>query len=345
MTTHRLRLPLAHPFTISRGTIHWQHSLLVELDDGRHRGWGEVTEDDFYGHTFASIEQSLRGLEAELPRYDDAPPEEVWDAMLEASGQDRFALSALDMAAHDLWGKRCGQPSWQRWGLAWEDVPASSFTIGLDSMERMVAKLREQPGWDIYKIKLGTGNDLEIVAALRRESEALFRVDANCAWTARQTIELAPRLAELGVEFIEQPLPHDAPPADQQRVFAESVLPVIADESCQVPNDVARCQGYFHGINVKLCKCGGLTPAARMLREARQRGMRTMVGCMVETAIGISGSSQLLPLLDYADLDGQVLLADSPTTGISVTGGSVARPQRPGNGGIWLPERAAEFLV
>lgn len=345
MHLYRVDLPLAHEFTIARGSIRTQPSLIVELEHEGVSGFGEVTENDFYGHTFSSMTASLNKLAPRLSEFLDRSPLEYWDELSEMLAGDMFALSAFDMAAHDLYAQRVGQPTWQTWGLQWENVPDSSFTIGIDQIDVMVAKLAEQPGWSIYKIKLGTPHDLEIVRELRRHTAATFRVDANCGWTPAETISNAHVLAELGVEFIEQPLPHTASSADKQLVYQESVLPIIADEDCQVAADVQRCHGLFHGVNVKICKCGGLTPALHMLREARALGMRTMVGCMVESHIGISGSAHLLPLLDYADLDGTVLLRDTPTTGVEIDRGQVRLTNRSGNGGQLIRERLQEFEI
>jgi L-Ala-D/L-Glu epimerase / N-acetyl-D-glutamate racemase len=195
----------------------------------------------------------------------------------------------------------------------------------------MVAKLNEFPGWPIYKIKLGTDRDLEIVRALRQHTNAIFRVDANCGWTAEQTIRNSFELKSLGVEFIEQPLKADQWDA-MRRVRAQSVLPIIADESCIVESDVERCAGVFHGINIKLVKCGGLTPARRMIAKARQLGLSVMVGCMTESTVGISAIAQLLPLLDYVDMDGAVLLAKDIADGVRLDRGRCLYPDRPGHG-------------
>lgn len=333
LTLHRLSLPLAHPFTISRGTVTDQSSLVVQLEGLGESGWGEVTANDYYGHTLDSIESSLAKVEPYLDRWAAWGADRVWGAAAEVIGEDPFALSALDMAWHDWSSRRQGMPLYRCWGLDWETVPCSSFTIGIDTPEKMVAKLRERPDWPIYKIKLGTSRDLEIMRELRRHTDATFRVDANCGWTAEQAIANSAELAELGVEFIEQPLPADAPDDDHRRVFHGSRLPIIADENCQTSADVTRCHGRFHGVNVKLCKCGGLTPALRMLRQARELGMRTMVGCMIESSIGISGAAHLLPLLDYADLDGAVLLRDDPAIGVTIDRGSVRLAAAPGTGG------------
>jgi len=172
---------------------------------------------------------------------------------------------------------------------------------------------------------------LEIVRQLRRHTDAVFRVDANCGWTADETIRNASALRDLNVEFIEQPLPADA--LDQMpRVCAGSALPIIADESCGVPEDVQRCCGCFHGVNVKLVKCGGLSPARRMIAQARQLGLKVMVGCMTESTVGISAIAQLTPLLDYVDMDGALLLAEDIASGVRIERGRVILPDENGCG-------------
>lgn len=327
---HRLVMPITDPFTIARGTITEQESLVVELIDGQLHGWGEVTVNDYYGHTFDSLSASLQLVKPLLNRYRSESPETVWADALGQMNGDRFAMAALDLAAHDLWGKRHDLPCFKQWGLPWGDVPSSSYTIGIDTIERMLEKLHAKPGWPIYKIKLGTQNDLEIVRTLRRHTDAVLRVDANCGWTVQQTIDYSAELKTLGVEFIEQPLPAEASREDKRAVFEGSALPLIADESCRTESDVADCRDLFHGINVKLCKCGGLTAALQMLRQARQWGMKTMVGCMVESSIGISAGAHLLPLLDYADLDGAVLLKADPAVGVHLDHGHFSQPSAPG---------------
>ena len=242
-----------------------------------------------------------------------------------------FALCALDEAAYDLWGKQCGAPVYKLWGLSTDRVPISNFTIGIDTIEVMVAKLREMPGWPIYKIKLGTKQDLDIVRELRKHTDAVFRVDANCGWNADEAIANSKVLADLNVEFLEQPLPA-ADWAGVKRVCEQSALPIIADESCIAEADVDRCRGHFHGVNVKLVKCGGLTPARRMIARAKELGMKAMVGCMTESTVGISAIAQLLPLLDYVDMDGAALLAKDIATGVVVDRGVCKYPSVNGTG-------------
>jgi len=243
----------------------------------------------------------------------------------------KFALNALDQAIHDLWGKLRGAPVYQLWGLSTENVPLSDYTLGIDTPEKMVAKLNEMPGWPVYKIKLGTADDLAIIRELRRHTDTLFRVDANCGWTAEQTIEYAPLLKKLNVEFIEQPLPPDDVEG-ARRAFENSALPLIADENCVAEEDVDRCAGRFHGINIKLVKCGGLAAARRMVARARELGMKVMAGCMTESTVGISALAQLLPLLDYVDMDGAVLLAKDVATGVRLERGRCIYPSVNGTG-------------
>jgi L-alanine-DL-glutamate epimerase-like enolase superfamily enzyme len=331
LTFHEYELPLRHAFGISRGSIRVQPTLIVELADGVYRGFGEATTNSYYGATLAGMRATLDAVRAEVEAIGDLDPPALWAALAPRIGHDPFAQCALDEAAHDLWGKRRGAAVYELWGLSREGVPSSSFTIGIDELNVMVAKLHEAPGWPCYKIKLGTKQDIDIVRELRRHTSAPFRVDANCGWTAEEAIENSRLLAELGVEFIEQPLPADDW-AGARRVFEQSALPIIADESCQREADVERCRGHFHGVNAKVVKCGGLTPARRMLQHARAVGLRTMVGCMTESTVGISAIAQLLPLVDYADVDGAALLAQDIATGVVVDYGVCTYPQRHGTG-------------
>ncbi|MCK5817529.1 MAG: dipeptide epimerase, partial [Candidatus Marinimicrobia bacterium] len=196
----------------------------------------------------------------------------------------------------------------------------------------MIKKMKEFDGWPVFKIKLGTDRDMEIMHKLRENTSAVLRIDANCAWTADQTIEYSHTLKKLGVEFIEQPMPAEASLSDMKKVYENSVLPIIADESCISEEDVDKCAGYFHGVNIKVVKCGGLTPARRMIDRARELGMNVMVGCMTESTVGISGIAQLLPLLDYVDMDGPLLLAKDIASGISIDKGVVHYSDKAGNG-------------
>jgi L-alanine-DL-glutamate epimerase-like enolase superfamily enzyme len=334
LTYRKFDLPLKHVFTISRGSVAVQETLIVQLAADGQFGYGEATTNSFYGATIENMSAAIESVRQTVERGslgDPVPLISNIDAEMPDSKFAKFALSALDQAIHDLWGKLRGAPVYRLWGLSTENVPMSDYTLGIDTPEKMVAKLNEMPGWPVYKIKLGTTDDLRIVRELRRHTDAAFRVDANCGWTADQTIELAPALKELGVEFIEQPLPpEDADGA--RRAFERSALPLIADESCITEDDVDRCAGRFHGINIKLVKCGGLAAARRMVTRARQLGLKVMAGCMTESTVGISALAQLLPLLDYVDMDGAVLLAKDIATGVRVERGKCVFPNVNGTG-------------
>jgi len=327
-----IHLPMRHPFTIALGTTTVQHNLLVELEQDGIVGYGEGASSHAYEEfTAGSMRAALETARAKIEQETLTDPTQLWDKLLPVLGHNRFALCALDEAAHDLWGKLRGAPVWKLWGLELKNLPLSDYTIGIDPIDKMVAKMREFDGWPIYKIKLGTDNDLAIVRELRQHTTAVFRIDANTAWTADQTIAFAPELKQLGVEFLEQPLRRDDWDG-MTRVFRECALPVIADESCLVEEDVDRCTGFFHGINIKLTKAGGLTPARRMISRARELGLKVMVGCMNESSIGISAIGQLLPLLDYVDMDGAVLIAKDVASGVHLEKGRAEFPDENGLG-------------
>ncbi len=336
LTPCYFELPLRHEFTISRATSRTSPTFAVQLEHDGVYGYGAAPVDSYYGATMENMGEALEQIRPQLESSRPEDPETLWERFWPILRHNTFALCALDCAIWDLWGKLQGQPLWKLWGLSIERVPPTDYTIGIASPEVMVQKLQEMPDWPVYKIKLGTPDDLAIVRLLRQHTESPFRVDANCAWTAEEAIEKAEALRLLGVELIEQPLRPEDHEAMAQ-VFRQSALPVVADESCRVESDVERCATCFHGVNVKLVKCGGLTPAKRMLVRARQLGLKTMIGCMTESTIGISAAAQLLPLVDYADLDGALLLARDLATGVRFEHGRPIFPDVPGCGISLLP--------
>jgi L-alanine-DL-glutamate epimerase-like enolase superfamily enzyme len=326
-----ISLPLRHVFRTSHGANTVQENLLVELRDGDLAGYGEGTSFNYYGASAAGMTADLEAARAEIESWPAGDPAALWQRALPLLGNSTFALAALDEAAHDLHGKRLGQPTYRLWGLKLENLPCSDYTLGIDELENTLAILKEFEGWPIYKIKLGPAGDLNVVREVRRRTSAVLRVDANTAWTAEQAIANSHELKALGVEFIEQPL-KAGDWQGMKRVFAESALPVIADESCLVEDDVPRCEGYFHGINIKLGKCGGMTPARRMVDAARRLGLNVMMGCMTESSVGISAIAQFLPLLDYVDMDGAVLVARDVASGVHLDHGRAIFPDENGNG-------------
>ncbi len=328
---HTFDLPLKHTFTITHESRDVQPTLIVELSWHGKSGFGEATETPYYGVSMAKMKAQLAGIKHLLP-HDILPhPHDFWKMMsAELLDDHPFALCALDVAYWDLWGKIHERHLYEMWGLDTKNNPITDYTIGIDSIEKMVDKMREMP-FPLYKIKLGTDEDIEIVEALRKETEAVFRVDANTAWTPEQSIYFSMALKDLGVEFIEQPLKAEDW-VGMKQVYEASVLPIIADESCILESDVERCHGYFHGINIKLMKCGGLTPALRMIKKARTLGLKVMVGCMTESTIGCSAIAQLLPLLDYVDMDGCLLVDDQISTGITIDYGKIIYAKEFGTG-------------
>jgi L-alanine-DL-glutamate epimerase-like enolase superfamily enzyme len=335
-------LPLRHTFRTSRSAVDVQPTLIVELAQGHHRGYGEAISHPYYGVGLEAMAAALDAVRPILAERELTDPAQLWDDLHPHLEAHRFAHCALDEAAHDLWGKLRGQSVHRLWGLEARNLPPTNYTIGIDTIEVMAAKMAELPGWPVYKIKLGTPDDLEIVRELRSHTDATLRVDANCAWSVEETLANAEAMKELGVEFIEQPLAADDLAA-MEGIFRESALPVIADESCRVESDVDRCHRRFHGINIKLVKCGGLTPARRMITHARDLGMGVMVGCMTESTVGISAIAQLLPLLDYVDMDGALLLARDIAEGVSIEQGHCRYPDTPGCG-VRLLEPGREIL-
>jgi L-alanine-DL-glutamate epimerase-like enolase superfamily enzyme len=241
-----------------------------------------------------------------------------------------FALCALDIAYSDLYARKKGLKLYEYWQFDTSNNPKTDYTIGIDSVEKMIAKLKEKP-WPIYKIKLGTKEDIKIIEELRKHTNAVFRVDANCGWEVDEAIKNSGILKNLGVEFLEQPLKADNWDG-HRKLFLNSALPIIADESCIVEEDVKKCHNHFHGVNVKLVKCGGVTSAKRMLLKAKSLNMKTMVGCMTESSVGISAIAHLLPLLNYVDMDGALLLAKDIATGVTIKNGIISYSELNGTG-------------
>ena len=326
-----IRLPLRHAFRTAHGCTVVQENVLVELRHDEFAGYGEGASSSYYGVTAADIVADLEAARPQIEGWPLAEPAELWQRAVPLLAHNRFALAALDAAVHDLWGKTHGLPTYRLWGLDLARAPLSDYTIGIDTLENRLQVLEEFAGWPIYKIKLDASDDLAVVRQLRQHTTAMFRVNANGSWTAEQTIRNARELKSLGVEFIEQPL-SAGDWEGMKRVFAESALPVIADESCLGEVDVARCEGYFHGINIKLVKCGGMTPARRMIAAARGLGLKVMMGCMTESSVGISAIAQFLPLLDYVDMDGAALISRDVAAGVYLDKGNAVFPAENGNG-------------
>ncbi len=323
-------LPFVFPFTISKGTKTHQPSLIVELDFNGIKGYGEAPAITYYNIT---VEEMMADIEAKKPmieKYALIDPERYWHYLHHLLPNNPFLVCALDIAAWDITGKLRKQPLYQLWNGDVSKAPLTDYTIGIDSIEKMTEKLLAKP-WPIYKIKLGTKQDIAIIEALRKHSNAIFRVDANAGWTLSEALEIIPRLKELGVDLVEQPLAKDDWEGMRQ-LYEQSSLPLIADESCVFEKDVEKCAGYFHGINIKLTKCSGITPARRMIQRGRELGLQLMLGCMNESSIGSAAMAHLAPFVDYLDMDGPLLLAQDLATGIRYDFGKFELSNEPGLG-------------
>ena len=330
LTLYPFELKFRHTFTISRKSKNVQPLLVAELKQDGLSGLGETADNAYYNITVPGLMAAINEHRPFIEAYRLDTPETFWEAMYPRLAGNMFALCALDLAAHDLYAKQQGKKLYEVWNLDPSHNPMTDYTIGIDTVENMVKKLQEFP-WPIYKIKLGTKEDITIITELRKHTSAVFRVDANCAWGVDETLRNAKAFRELGVEFIEQPMPA-ADWEGMRKVYTDSALPLIADESCIVESDVQKCHGYFHGINIKLTKCGGITPARRMIMEAKKLGMKVMTGSMNESTVGTSAVAHLLPYLDYTDMDGPLLLAEDIASGVRIRNGEIIYADRNGTG-------------
>lgn len=321
-----------HPFVIARGGRSAYEVVWVRLTDGDGiEGWGEASPSSYYGETAQTVLTVLDTLSEHLPDdpFDLEGAERRFERVVPKNGAARAALSA---ALHDLVGKRFGQPLWRLWGLDPTRAPQSSFTIGIDTPERVRQKVAEAEEYPILKIKLGTDHDEDILRTIRDATEKPIRVDANAGWTREQALAMLPVLKSYGVELLEQPLVPDDLEGLAAVRRASPGIPVVVDESCIVATDIPKVAGAVDGINIKLAKCGGLREALRMIATARAHGLLVMVGCMIETSIGITAAAHFTPLVDVADLDGAALTADDPFTGASIARGRITLPTGPGLG-------------
>ena len=319
------QLPFVYPFTISKGTKTHQPTLIIEMEIRGLKGYGEAPAINYYNVTVDEMAEDIERKRSILEKFALTDPERYWHFLHHLFPNNPFLVCALDMAGWDLWGKIVRKPLFQLWGLDPSKAPLTDYTIGIDSPDRMVHKMKEKD-WPVYKIKVGFEGDMELLSELRKHTDKPLRVDANAAWTLEQALEKIPVMKSLGVEMVEQPLAKDN--WDGMAIlFQKSEIPLFADESCVSEADVLKCHHHFHGINIKLTKCSGITPARRMIKQARELGLQVMLGCMNESSIGTAAMIHLAPLLDFLDAVGPLLLKEDLAEGLLYEDGRVLLKQ------------------
>jgi L-alanine-DL-glutamate epimerase-like enolase superfamily enzyme len=323
-------LPFKHPFTISKGTKTHQPTFVVELEHFGIKGYGEAPAISYYNIPVEKMVSDLESKKIFVEKFAFTEPTRYWHYLHHLFPENSFLVCALDMAAWDLYGKLKNQPLYKLWDTNFSKNIFTDYTIGIDSIEKMIGKIKEKP-WPIYKIKLGTDNDIEIIKTIRKNTDAILRVDANAAWTLDEATEKISFLQEAGVELIEQPLAKDDWEG-MKILFQRSSIPLIADESCVTENDIEKCVDHFHGINIKLTKCSGITPALRMIENARSLNLKVMMGSMNESTVGSAAIAQFLPQLDHVDMDGPLLLNKDIATGLEFNNGEIIISDKPGLG-------------
>lgn len=318
----QIRTEFQYPFTTAHGQKTHQPALLIALSFNGITGFGEAPAIHYYNVSVETMTEELLSKIDLLQRYSFTEPDRFWHFCHHLFPNNSFLVCALDMAYWDLYAKIKQQKMFELWNLEWKNIPQTDFTIGIDSLENMLAKIRTHP-MPIYKIKVSNQEDLEKLKIIRNHTDATIRIDANASLTLEQALAMIPDLEKLQIELIEQPLAKDQ--FEATKILAESTaIPIIADESCVSESDVAQCAGSFDGINIKLTKCGGLTPALRMIEEAKKHQLKVMMGCMSETEIGSYAIAQFLPLLDYVDMDGPLLLNVPPLKLLQYENGRVS---------------------
>jgi|SRR5579872_1135006 len=320
----RLAMPLKHTFTIARGSEDVATTVCFALSDGEHVGLGESAPVSRYHESCDSVEAYWRAFG---PLGDD--PFALQQLLTDSTPP--AARTGLDIALHDLIGKRLGIPLWRYFGLDPTRTPYTSFTVGIDEPQKMLEKVREVGDHPVLKVKLGMGNEIEILRAIRGIYHGTMRIDANEGWTPEQAVEILREIEPLEIEFCEQPIPAGSP--EKLRWIKERTkIPIVTDEDSRDARDLPKLYGCVDGINVKLVKCGGIRGALEMIHTARACGFKIMLGCMVESGILQTAAGHLSPLVDWADLDGAFLLRENPFVGMTYRNGKIVLPEDPGLG-------------
>lgn len=324
------KLEFKSPFTISKGTKTHQSTFVVELNFRGIKGYGEAPSISYYN---ISVDQMIADLEKKrkfVESFSLTDPKRFWHFLHHLFPDNPFLVCALDMAGWDIFGKLNRKPLYKIWGLSPEKARPSDYTIGIDEAAVMLNKLLNHPA-PFYKIKVGSENDIDKLKYLRRHTNAVFRIDANAGWTFEEAVTYIPELEKIGIELIEQPLAKEA--FDETlELRSYTSIPIYADESFINEKDLIKCSVSFNGINIKLTKCSGITPALDIINKARKLGMGLMLGCMNESSIGTSALAHLSPLVDYLDADGPLLLKDDLAEGVNYIDHCISIPEGPGLG-------------
>jgi L-alanine-DL-glutamate epimerase-like enolase superfamily enzyme len=325
---HRLQLEV--PFAIARGTTSAQTVCIAEIEHGGAVGLGEASPSAYYGD---SIEAASEAIEGAGPILGDDP---FAIHAISVGLRQRFPGSpsgraAVETALWDIAGKIAGLPLFQMLGLAGLPLPRTSFTVGVDDVGLARRRVHRLSDFPILKVKVGFGAEEELLGLLRRETGAVLRVDANEGWQADQAVEKIRAWKEYGIEFFEQPLAK-LDKDGYKKIKRQTDAVVFVDEGVTTSADIAQWVGLADGINIKLMKCGGLSEALRMIAVARAFGLRVMLGCMVESSLGITAAAHLAPLADFCDLDGNLLISNDPFVGVRAPRGVLTLPQGPGLG-------------
>lgn len=325
-------LKLKHVFTVASYSRTTTPDVQVEIEYEGVTGYGEASMPPYLGQTVDTVIAFLRKVD--LEQFSDPfGLEDILAYVDSLSPGDTAAKAAVDIALHDLVGKLLGAPWYKIWGLNKEKTPSTTFTIGIDTPDVVRGKTREVAGqFNILKVKLGRDNDKEMIRTIRSVSALPIAVDANQGWSDRQyALDMIHWLKEQGIVMIEQPMPKEQLD-DIAWITQQSPLPVFADESLQRLNDVTALKGAFTGINIKLMKCTGMREAWKMVTLARALDMKVMVGCMTETSCAVSAAAQLSPVVDFADLDGNLLISNDRFKGMEVINGKITLNDLPGIG-------------
>ncbi|MBI2690015.1 MAG: dipeptide epimerase [Acidobacteria bacterium] len=337
ISARSMRLDLVNTWTTVMSSSDYRETLAVRVTGGGIMGIGEGAPIVRYNESAAEGVKIVEGLQSTFAGVDLAQYAKVLDQLFAKVPGAWATKAAIDIALHDWAAKRLGVPLWKMWGLDANDAPQTTFSIGIDKAEVIRRKVREAAAYPVLKIKVGLANDEEVIDAVRAETKKPLRVDANEGWkTVDEAVRKIKWLETQGVEFIEQPMPA-AMLTETGEVRKRVNIPIFADECCLHPEDIPRIAPYFDGINVKVDKAGGLRQAMRMIEMARALQLKVMVGCMVSSSLAITAAAQLSPLIDYADLDGNLLIKNDPFDGVKVVNGKLVLPARPGVGVIDRP--------